>query len=72
MSKKTYTELKRKEEIEKLKKNASIFEYLSGRDLYKLYYDEKLTQNEREAIYIRLTKSDAKFEFTFTECISNH
>lgn len=71
MTKKTYTELKRKEEIEKLKKNTGIIEYLSGRDLYKLYYDQKLTQNEREAIYKRLNEADEKFEFTFTGCISN-
>lgn len=49
-----------------------LYEYVKGRDLYKLYYDETLSENEREAILKRLDEADAIHEHRFTETISNY
>jgi TusA-related sulfurtransferase len=49
-----------------------IYEDIKGRDLYKLYYDETLSENEREAILKRLDEADKIHDYRFTETISKY
>ena len=49
-----------------------LYEYIKGRDLYKLYYDEKISENEREAILKRFDEAYVIHDHLFTETISKY
>lgn len=48
-----------------------VFEYISARDLYKLYYDEKLSPEERLAIQERLEVANYRFDCIYSEFFKN-
>lgn len=56
----------------KVKVNINVLQLLlNGRDLYKLYYDEKLTDTERAAIHKRLDELDENLIYNFQEQIAS-